>query len=157
MSFYLFLPAGCKAADIKAVPYAGKPKGDDWKREFADLTAAILYFGPGGRYTAVFDDEGLLCDNPIGTLEINRQLIHGPVMIWRTSGENMKPLTQEDVDYLRAHLKLLEGKGMTAAQVDGLEPKVISFETMDQLFDHMRQQHRFTDKENNHNFPKKED
>ena len=115
---HLFIKAGAAKDEIEQVPLrARSPTYVDWKAAMReDMIVSRVIFGPENQFEVFFDDDGLLKDSPISTLEINGHILHGPCAIWRRGqnrdGEDTSiGLTEEDIAYLKSSLAFLQGKG----------------------------------------------
>jgi len=128
MSFIMYLPEGCNKNQIQILDVKEPIDDLDPFREIlkVDMTFAHLPFGADYQYVAIFDDNGLLKNNPISTVDINHAKIHGPVFIIRNSydedDEDWHGLTKEDIAFLQSKLQLLGGEKV----IDGIpEPKIV--------------------------------
>jgi len=134
----MYLPEGCSKDQIILTDIEDKIKDTYVFHDICKFpfTVAQIFFGPKYKYAeykyaAILDDNGLLKDNPISTVEINGHMLHGPVFIVKNKGENWVGLTPEDVIFVKNRLNLLHG----AKVFDEIPaPKVMVFDSDEDLF-----------------------
>ena len=129
----MYLPEGCSKDQITLTDIEGKIKDTYVFHKICkfEFTVAQIFFGPKYKYAAIFDDNGLLKDKPISTVELNGHMLHGPVFIVKNKGDDWVGLTPEDVTFVKNRLNLLHGKKVFN---EIPTPKIMTFDNDEDLF-----------------------
>ena len=151
MSFIMYLPEGCSKKEIQILDAKDPIDSLDQFRDILkkDMTFAHIVFGSNYKYVAIFDDNGLLKDSPISTVEINNNMLHGPVFIIKNNDseddEDWHGISKEDIKFLKAKLNLLGGSKI----YDKIpEPQIFTTTDETEFFDVLAKHNNALDKEN---------
>ena len=151
----MYLPEGCSKEQIQLHAIKDPVTSLDVFREIMqnDMTVGHLSFGPDYKYIALFDDNGLLKDDPISTVEINKNILHGPVCIICNSknedDEDWHGLEENDIQFLKDKLNILDGK-LKLHRIP--EPQILTSTNNKEFFDMLTRIGDARNKENNINW-----